>query len=150
MLVAGQQRIDVGRAALARLGDQRQVGRERVVVRGARGDLVGERRREVVGRQRLAGRWLAGVRVDRRDLDLPVGRDRLHLGLVVAELREVAERDELEGVAGRADLLVDLEAALELRACRTCRTGRRSRGAAPSARLWNSSRGESAPAGSGQ
>ena len=115
VLVAGQQRIDVGRAALARLGDQRQVGRKRIVVGRARRDFVGERRRESVGRQRLAGRRLAGVRVDRRNLGLPVRRDLLDLGVVVAKPLEVAERDQLEAVAGRADLRVDLEAALQLR-----------------------------------
>ena len=47
VLIAGQQRIDVGRAAFARLGDQRQVGRKRIVVGRARRDLVGERRREM-------------------------------------------------------------------------------------------------------
>ena len=36
LLVAGQQRIDVSRAAVTRLGDQRQVGRKRIVVRSAR------------------------------------------------------------------------------------------------------------------
>ena len=85
VLIAGQQRIDIGRTALARLGDQRQVRRKRIVVRRARRDLVRERRREVVGRKRLAGRRLAGVRVDRRDLVFQSDGDLLDLGLVVAD-----------------------------------------------------------------
>ena len=71
LLVAGEQRIDVRRAAFARLGHQRQVGRHRIAVGGARRGLIGVRVREAVGRGGLAGRRLAGVGVDRRDFDLP-------------------------------------------------------------------------------
>ena len=63
---------------------------------------------------RLAGGRLAGVRIDRRHLDRPLIGDRLHFGLVVAERLEVAERDQAQAVAGRADFLVDLEPALQL------------------------------------
>ena len=86
--VASQQGIDVGSAAVPRLGDERQVGRERIVVRRPSRDLVRERRREGVGRNRLASRRFARVRIDRRDLRLPVGRDLLHLRFAVAELAE--------------------------------------------------------------
>src|SRR6185295_8338025 len=75
---------------------------------------VRERRRESVGRQRLAGRGFAGVGVDRRDLRLPVRRDLLDLRLIVAEPLEVAERDQVQAVTGRADFRIDLEAALQL------------------------------------
>ncbi len=57
----------------------------------------------------------------------PLVGDRLHLGLVVAERFEVAERDQAQAVAGRADFLVDLEAALKLLVGRTCPAARRSR-----------------------
>src|SRR3546814_5990255 len=57
---------------LFRSDDQRQVRRKRVVVGCSRGDLVREWRREVIGRKRLARARLAGVRVDGRNLDLPV------------------------------------------------------------------------------
>jgi hypothetical protein len=55
---------------------------------------------------------LTGVRVDARHLVL--GGDRLHLVVVVAERLEVAEGDEAQRVAGLADFVVDLEAALQL------------------------------------
>src|SRR3546814_5980497 len=64
--------------------------------------------------QRLAGGRFARVRIDRRHLDLPLVGDRLHLGLVIAEIGKVAERDEAEAMTGGADLLVDLQAALQL------------------------------------
>ena len=65
--------------------------------------------------------------------------DLLDLGLVVAEPLQVAERDQLEAVAGRADLRIDLEAALQLLACRTCRTARRWPACSGLGSLWNSS-----------
>ena len=40
VLIAGQQRVEIGWPVLARLGDQRQVRRKRIVVRGTSGDLV--------------------------------------------------------------------------------------------------------------
>src|SRR3546814_4323909 len=64
--------------------------------------------------QRLAGGGFARVRIYRRPLDLPLVGDRLHLGLVIAEIGKVAERDEAEAMTGGADLLVDLQAALQL------------------------------------
>ena len=139
VLIAGQQRIDIGRPALARLGDQRQVGRKRIVVGRARRDLVGEGRREIIGRQRLARRRLAGVGIDRRHLGLPVGRDLLDLGLVVAEPLQVAERDQLQAVAGRADLRIDLEAALQLGLVELAERPVAGEAAAPWAPRWNSS-----------
>ena len=94
----------------------------------------------MVGRERLAGRRLAGVRIDRRDLGLPLVGDRLHFGLVVAELGQVAERDEVQrcGTPSRLPCTPGSRAAPARG--RTCRTGRRWRGAGPSARRWNSSR----------
>ena len=55
---AGQDRIDVGRAAFARLGDQRQVRRQGAAVAGPRRRLVRERRAGS-GRPRSPGRWIA-------------------------------------------------------------------------------------------
>src|SRR6185437_16000280 len=74
-----------------------------------------ERRREVVGRTAGALDGLAFV-VD--VLDLVLGRDRRGLCFREAEaarIREVAERNQVERVAARADLAIDLEAALQLR-----------------------------------
>ena len=56
--------------------------------------------------------------VVRAVMDLELGRDsrRLRLGEArAAGIGEIAERQELEAVAGGADLAIDLEAALELR-----------------------------------
>src|SRR5690606_41611070 len=91
---------------------QREVRRDRVVVRGTRSDVVRERRREIVGRRAGARGRFAGVRIDA--WHGPARGLGLHFGFGVAKLREIADRHELERVAGRADLLVDLVAALEL------------------------------------
>jgi hypothetical protein len=80
----------------------------------AGGVLVGPRAREAVGRTAVALEHVAGV--VGAVLDLVLGRDRLHLGLGITEPGQVAERDEVEAVTDRADLLVNLEAALELAA----------------------------------
>src|SRR5690606_19456274 len=59
-----------------------------------------------------AGGRLAGVRVN--PWHRPVGRFGLHFGFAVAELRQIAQRNVVERVTGRAGLLVDLVTALEL------------------------------------
>ena len=135
ILVAGQQRVDVIDALLrvagegqriedeqreaalvgAGLGQHREVRRRLAAIGRGRRLVVGEGRREAIGR---TGRTLllgTGI-VDFLDavglgerLDLPRGEAR------TAGLREVAEGDQTHGVAARADFLVDLEAALELR-----------------------------------
>ena len=96
VLIAGQQRIDIGGAAFPGLGHQREVGRKRVVVRRARCSLIGVRRREAVRGNGLAGCSFAGIRVDARNLDCPLVGDRLHLGFAIAELVKVAEGDQAE------------------------------------------------------
>src|SRR3546814_4512915 len=48
-------------AAFACLGDQRQVGRQRIVVRRARRDFIGIGRREIIRRQAIARRRLARI-----------------------------------------------------------------------------------------
>ena len=68
----------------------------------------------MVRQRALAGRGLAGV-VEDRDLDFR--RERLGLGLGElgpARVLEVAIGDEAQRMAGGADLLIDLKAALEL------------------------------------
>ena len=102
------------RAAVTRLGDQRQVGRKRIVVRRARRGLVGVGARELVRRDRFARRRLASVGIDRRHLDRPLVGDRLHFGLFIAKRVQVAERHQAQPMAGRAHFLVDLESALQL------------------------------------
>ncbi len=72
-----QQRMDVVGAAVARLGDQREVGRRA---------LAGiDDRNQVCGRWRTFGH-IARHRVLFADLALPVLGDRLHLGVFVAEI----------------------------------------------------------------
>ena len=107
-----------GEAALvgARLGDHRHVRRHRVVAR-AGGVLVRPRRRKAVGRAAFALEHLALV--VGAILDLVLAGDLLDLRLGIAEragLTEVAERQQVEAVADRANLAIDLEAALQLRA----------------------------------
>ena len=58
------------------------------------------------------GVHLAGLLVDARHLVL--GGDRFHFVVVVAQRLEVAEGDEAQRVAGLADFVIDLEAALQL------------------------------------
>ena len=99
---------------MARLGHQRQVWRDRVVVCRSRRDIVRERFREIVGRNRVACRHFARFGIDVRRFDRPLLRDRLHLGLIISERLEIAESNEFQAMAGRADLLEHLEPALEL------------------------------------
>src|SRR5262249_24085792 len=136
LFVARQQRHDVvdavllvrkerygiqdepGEAALegARLGDDRLVDREAAVA-GARRLLVGGRRRKAIGQ--AAGALEHFALVVGSVLDLVFGRDGGGLGrreLRTAGLGEVAERHQRQAVAGRADLAIDPEAALQLRA----------------------------------
>src|SRR5262249_56693160 len=82
----------------------------------ARLRVILERRRETVGR---AGRTLGHLALVVELLDLVLGRDRLDLRLGkagAARLGEVAERHQLEAVTVLADVVIDLEAALQLAA----------------------------------
>ena len=98
---------------VARLGHQREIGRNGIVVRCRCRDLVGIGRREVIGvRAGTRGR-LAGVRIDSRHL--PAGGFGLNLFLGIAEVRQIAEGDVVQAVAGRTDFLVDLVPTLQLR-----------------------------------
>ena len=110
--IAGQKRCNVIGAVAARLRHQRKIGRNRIVVRCGGSDIVGIGRREIVGRQARASGRFASVRVDPRNL-LRCG-EGFDLTLVVTDLLEVAEGHVLQAVTGRADFVVNLEAALEL------------------------------------
>lgn len=78
--IAGQQRVDVGRALMARFGNQRKIRRSA---------LAGiDHRRELVRRQARTVLNLAGQRILGRDGRL--GGNRLDLGLVVTDRREIA------------------------------------------------------------
>ena len=134
-LVAVEERHEVVRAVLgilpehvedeprkaalvgAGLRHQRKIGRRLAAVRRSRGVLVRERVGEAV--RRAAGTLEHVARLVRTVLDLVFGRESADLRLGefrAARLCEVAERDVVDAVAGGADLAVDLEAALQLRA----------------------------------
>ena len=106
---------EAGKPALdgARLGDRREIRRRRTAVGVGGRLLVGERRREIVVRLARPLEHLALV--VRTVLDLVLGRECLDLGIAVAERRQVAEGDQVERMAVRADLRIDLQPALELR-----------------------------------
>src|SRR3546814_9360845 len=95
-----------------RVVHQSGVGGKRVVVRRTRCDLVRIGRREAIRRQARTGRGLTRVRIERRNGEGL--RERLHFRLAEADVLKAADRNQLHAVAGRADFLVDLEAALEL------------------------------------
>src|SRR3546814_490816 len=97
---------------MACLCDQREIRRNRIVVRSTGGDVIREGRREVVGRRARTHGVLTGVRISARNLEASC--DRLNFGVAVAQSGEVTESGVLERVAGRADFLVNLEAALKL------------------------------------
>ena len=99
----------------ARLGQHRHIGRQGAAQRGARGLIVGERRREMIGQPARPLEHLALV--VRTVGHLKSGRDRRRLRLGeagAAGIGEVAERQKLQAVTGGADLAIDLEAALKL------------------------------------
>jgi hypothetical protein len=75
----------------------------------AGGGFVGERLLEAIGQ---TPRPLDGSAVVADIGDLHLGRDALHLVLGQAELHQVAIGQQRQRMAGRADVLVDLEAAL--------------------------------------
>src|SRR5690606_11890540 len=75
-------------------------------------NVVREGRKEVVRRCSGAQGVFAGIRVHTGHLE--AGRDRLHFSIGIAKRGKIAERDMLKPVAGGADFLVYLEAALEL------------------------------------
>ena len=111
----------------ARLGEHRHIGRQLAAERGAGRLVVGERRREMIGQRTGPLEHLALVVGAVGDLE--IGRDRacLRLGEAgAARLGEIAERQQFYAVAGRADFLVDLEAALQLGLDRRCRTDLRT------------------------
>src|SRR3546814_2487208 len=93
-----------------RVVHQSGVGGKRVVVRRTRCDLVRIGRREAIRRQARTGRGLTRVRIERRNGEGL--RERLHFRLAEADVLKAADRNQLHAVAGRADFLVDLEAAL--------------------------------------
>src|SRR3546814_19415526 len=75
-------------------------------------DVCSSDLREMIRRQAVARRRFARVGVDRRNLEtLGEGFD---LTFGVTKVRNVAERDEVQAVAGRADFLVHLHPALQL------------------------------------
>ena len=102
----------------ARLGDERQVGRQGTVLRGARLHVVLVGADDRIGEARQAVDGVALVVELARDLVRPGGGERLDRRLGEfrsARLGEIAEAHALQSVAGGADLLVDLKAALQLR-----------------------------------
>src|SRR3546814_8516377 len=59
---------------------QRQIRRNRIVVRSACSHIVSEGQRNVIRRDRLASRRFTGLRINRRRFNRPVGSDRLYFG----------------------------------------------------------------------
>ncbi len=99
----------------ASLGQDRHVGRVGAAIGRARRLLIGERRREAVGGAARPVEHLALLVGAVLDL---IGRgqrgDLALRELWPARLGEIAKGDQARCVAGRADLLVDLIAALQL------------------------------------
>ena len=93
-------------ATVTSLGDERQVGRESTGVTRAGSLLVVVRAREVV--RELAGALEHLSLVVRAVLVLDLLGHRLDLGDAVRDTDQVAPRDAVERVAGRAHLAVDL------------------------------------------
>ncbi|ENN87929.1 hypothetical protein RHSP_49317 [Rhizobium freirei PRF 81] len=129
--IAGQQRVDIVRAAFlvlgediedelreaafdfARLGKQRHIRRHSPVVGSSSSLVVRERRVEMVRRNCLASEHLTlGVRPV---LHFVVGCKGLHLGFRIAEIAQRTVGHQLHRVAGGTDFRIDLEAALKLR-----------------------------------
>src|SRR5690606_19190741 len=101
----------------ASLGEHREVWRIGAAVRGARSLLVREGRRPAV--RQAAGTFEHLAVLARTVLNLIFGGQHLHLALGkfrTTRLPEVADRHQLHAVARGADLPIDLETALELRA----------------------------------
>ena len=119
LLVLGESIEDEpgkARFVAARLGEHRHVRRQAAAQRGARGLIVRERRREIIGDLAGALEHLALVVRPIGHLEAGGDRRRLRLGEArTAGIGKIAERQKLEAVTGRADLAVDLEAALQLR-----------------------------------
>jgi hypothetical protein len=101
--------VDVIRPLLTRLDDDAEVGRRLAVVgRGRRGG-VGERLLEAV---REAGRPFDRLAVIVEVGDLDVLDQVLDLILAEPELHQVAVGEQRQRMTGRADLVIDLIAAL--------------------------------------
>ena len=98
-------------ATVTSLGDERQVGRESTGVTRAGSLLVVVRAREVV--RELAGALEHLSLVVRAVLVLDLLGHRLDLGDAVRDTDQVAPRDAVERVAGRAHLAVDLVATAD-------------------------------------
>ena len=111
LLVAGEQAVEVALAPHPCLGHQGQVRRGLAAVGRRRSLRIGVGAAHVVERQAGPVEHLALV--VRPVVHRRLGRDRLDLVLAVAEAGEVAVGHELDAMAGRADLAVDLEAALD-------------------------------------
>ena len=115
LAITGEQRVDVVGAAGSRLGDHREVGRQRPVIGGARGLRIGEGRAEPVRRTSGAlnisplsfGPSVTWTCAAKR-------LDRFRREFRAALLAEIAVGEQPHRMAVRANLLIDLVAALEL------------------------------------
>src|SRR5215475_5809541 len=119
LLVLREDIADPAREAAlvtARLGDHREIGRYGIVA-STGGLVVGKRRRESIGQP--AGAILDLALIVGLALDLVFGRDGGRLRnrkTGPARIGKRAERHQLEPMTDLADLAIDLEPALELRA----------------------------------
>ena len=111
LTVAGEDRVDVVRPVLARFDQQALIRRRGTVVGGAGGFLIGVGAGEFIRRQ--AGTVEHLTRVVRAVMDLVAGREGLHFRRTETDILKRAERHAFQAVAGRADFLVHLQAALD-------------------------------------
>src|ERR1700739_179212 len=111
LLIAGQDRVHIIRAARSGLDDQRLIRRKGAVIRGTRRLVVWERPRDRV--EGPSGPLVHLAFVIWSVGDLIAGSDRLDLVLAVADLAEVAKIEMLDRMTDRANLLVNLEATLQ-------------------------------------
>ena len=109
--VAGDKRVDIVRAVLARFDQQALVRRQRTVIHRATGVIVRIRAREMV--RRAAGAIEHFARIVRAVMDLVAGGERLHLRLRQADIRQPAKRHAFEAMARRAHFLIHLQPALD-------------------------------------
>ena len=111
----------------ARLGEVGHVGWQLAAERGAGGLVVRERRREGIGNLARSLKHLALIVRTVGDLERGGNGGGLRLGKGrPVGIGQIAERQEFEAVAVRANLAVNLEAALQLRRIvGTERTGKR-------------------------
>ena len=111
-LIAGQKAEHIVRAIDTCLVHQRKIRRNRATIRSSRSFFVRERRREVISRDARTGEHVTIV--VRTIFDVILGRNRLDLLFVESNAFKVTEGNETQAVTAGTNVLVDLEATLQL------------------------------------